>query len=194
MFDGLTGRAVAKIMARSNRDTEREAIEVLDPMPDHVVVAIGCGPGVGIQLLVERLGHGRVVGIDPSAVMISEAWRRNQRWIDAGIVELIETTAGRLPVPGSSFDGAIAVNSMQLWEPLDDSIREVARSLRPGGRLVALTHDWAIMRSTGREVDDWFRWASTICAGHDLLGARTWRAKAEHGRSVVFTATKAGER
>jgi hypothetical protein len=60
-----------------------------------------------------------------------------------------------LPAPNGAFHGAIAVNSIQLWEPLDDSIGEVARTLRPGGRLVALTHAGpscaalAVMSTTG---------------------------------------------
>jgi ubiquinone/menaquinone biosynthesis C-methylase UbiE len=189
-YDGLSGRVVAKVMARSNRDAEREAIEVLDPSAGDAVLAIGAGPGVGVELLAARMGRGRVVAVDPSEVMLAETRRRNRRWIETGLVQLMESTAHRLPSPDASFDGAIAVNSIQLWKRLDLSIAEVARTLRPSGRLVALTHDWAIQRSTGRVVDDWFRWICHICADHGLASARTWRAQAEHGRSVAFTAVK----
>ena len=189
-FDGLVGLATAKVMARMNRETEVEAIEVLAPSPGHRVLAIGIGPGVGVNQLARRVAGLTVVGIDPSAVMLSEARKRNRALIEAGTVELVQTTAGALNDEDASFDGAIAVNSIQMWEPFEDSLREVSRVLRAGGRLVALTHDWALRRSTGRDPEGWFAWATDIGGRCGLLRARMWRARAEGGTSVAFEVTK----
>lgn len=190
LFDGLAGRAVAKVMARSNRDAELEAIDVLNPSADDLVVAIGVGPGVGVEALAGRVRS--VLGIDPSAVMIEEATRRCRGLIDAGIVQLGRRDAADIPLPDGSADGAVAVNSIQLWEPLDVSIAEVARVLRPGGRLVTLTHDWAIRRSHNSDIETWFAETSAVCARHSLVSTECRRAHAEGGRSVVFTARRAG--
>lgn len=190
LFDGVRGRAVAKVMARVNRAAEKEAIEILDPRPDDRVLAIGIGPGVGVQMLLDVLRDGQGAGIDPARVMIDEARRRVPEAVERGTVELVRTTADSLPWPDAAFGGAVAVNSIQLWQPFDASVAEVARVLRPGARLVALTHDWAIRKSTGRDVDAWSAWASTICREHGLVGARQWRARAERGRSIVFTVTR----
>jgi SAM-dependent methyltransferase len=132
-----------------------------------------------------------VVAVDPSAVTVEETLRRNRQAVDAGTVEVARTDATHLPVPTGGADGAIAVNSIQLWQPLDDSLAEVARVLRPGGRLVTLTHDWAIERSTGRAPDAWADWVSTLAAPVGLAEPRCWRAKAEKGRSVALVLTKA---
>jgi ubiquinone/menaquinone biosynthesis C-methylase UbiE len=189
-FEGLAGRATAKVMARMNRPAEIEAVEVLAPSAGDRVLAIGIGPGVGVNHLAGTVAGVRIVGIDPSAVMLAEARRRNRTWIEAGRVELVRTAAATLTDGDASFDGAIAVNSIQLWDPFEASLHEVSRVLRPGGRLVSLTHDWALRKSTGREPPEWFLWVSGIARRHGLIEARMWPARAEDGKSMAFEATK----
>jgi ubiquinone/menaquinone biosynthesis C-methylase UbiE len=75
-------------------------------------------------------------------MMVQEATRRNRRWIDNAMVEIVQTEAGDLPWPDATFDGAVAVNSIQLWEPWEPAVAEVARVVKPGGRLShLLTHE-----------------------------------------------------
>ena len=146
-FEGAAGRAAGAVMARLNRDMEHAAIGVLGPGDADSVLSIGFGPGVGLTELVARLRNGRAAGIDPSPAMVAQARRRNRSDIDAGRLVLAEAAAERIPWPDGSFDGVLAVNSIQLWAPLPDGLREVARVLRPGGAFVALTHVWAIEKT-----------------------------------------------
>ena len=192
MFDGPGARVTAKVMARRNLDAEREAIEVLDPRPTDRVVAIGVGAGVGVELLARRIAW--VFAVDPSRAMVDETTRRNREAIGAGRVVVARSTADRLAVADGELDGAIAVNSIQMWEPLTDSLAEVARVLRPGARLVTLTHDWAIERSTGRSVDGWLEHLDDLATTVGLGGLRSWRAAAEGGRSVAVELTRTGAR
>ena len=189
-FDGLVGFATAKVMAQMNREAEIEAVEVLAPSPGDRVLAVGIGPGVGVGHLARHVAGVTVVGIDPSAVMLANARKRNRALIEAGTVELVQTTADALICEDASFNGAIAVNSIQMWEPFEDSLREVSRVLRTGGRLVALTHDWALRKSTGRDPEEWFAWAESVSRRCGLLQARVWRARADGGTSVAFEATR----
>lgn len=131
----------------------------LGPGDADTVLAVGFGPGVGITELAVRLRHGAVAGIDPSATMVEQATRRNRETIRQGRVCLRRAGAASIPWPDAAFDGVVAVNSLQLWEPLDVSLREVARVLSPGGTLVALTHTWAIeKRATVAE------WSAAVSA------------------------------
>ena len=189
-FEGLAGRATAKVMARMNRQAEIEAIEVLAPSPGDRVLAIGIGPGVGVDHLARTVAGVKITGIDPSAAMLADARRRNRTWIEAGTVALVQTTAAALPGGDASFDGAVAVNSIQMWDPFEASLKEVGRVLRPGGRMVSLTHDWALTKSTGRDPEEWFLWVSDIARRCGFIEARMWPARAEDGRSVAFEATK----
>ena len=163
--------------------------EILSRSISAIVVAIGVGPGVGVELLARQVA--RVVAVDPSAVMVDETIRRNRRTIDANLVEVVRTDAADLPLGAAQADGAVAVNSIQLWEPLAASLAEVARVLRPGGRLVTLTHDWAIERNTRRSPDAWAEWVRELATPVGLTDLTYRRAQAERGRSVTLTLTKA---
>jgi ubiquinone/menaquinone biosynthesis C-methylase UbiE len=154
-FEGTAGRVAGAVMARMNGDMEAAAVDELalglGPRAD--VLAVGFGPGVGIASLIERFPHVRVCGVDPSATMVEQATRRNRTAVREGRVELAQARAESLPWPDDAFDGAVAVNSMQLWDPLEDAVREIARVVRPGGVLVALTHTWAVEKAM--RVEEW---------------------------------------
>jgi ubiquinone/menaquinone biosynthesis C-methylase UbiE len=189
-YDGVWVRVAAAAMARMNRAAEIEAIDILDPQPESAVLAIGIGPGIGVEAAAGHPAVATVAGVDPSHTMVRLATKRNRRAIERGSVDIVRTTASSLPWPDATFDGAIAVNSVHVWAPIDESVAEVARTLRPGARLVALTHRWAIERRGRSTVATWFRSMSATCEAHGLVDPRMWRARAERGRSVAFTVTK----
>lgn len=188
LFDGPLARLTARVMARQNLEAEREAVDILAPKPDDHVVAIGVGAGVGVEILASRARW--VLAVDPSQVMVESTIGRNRAAVAQGRVVVERTTAARLPLAEAGADGAIAVNSIQLWEPLDGSLAEVARVLRPGARLVTLTHDWAIPRSTGLSVADWLDHVDRTAHAVGLGAMRSWRATAERGGSVALELTR----
>ena len=59
----------------------RWVVETLGVGPDDHLLEIGCGPGVAVALICERLVSGRIVAIDRSATAISRATRRNAEHI-----------------------------------------------------------------------------------------------------------------
>jgi ubiquinone/menaquinone biosynthesis C-methylase UbiE len=147
-FEGTAGRLAGAVMARLNGDMERAAVDELAPRPDDAVLAVGFGPGVGIAELVARLPDGSVAGVDPSATMVARSRRRNRAAVGEGRVLLTQARAQSIPWPDGAFAGVVAVNSVQLWEPLGRSVGEVARVLAAGGALVTVTHTWAIEKRT----------------------------------------------
>lgn len=117
------------------------------------MLEIGYGPGIGIALLAQRLPAGRVFGIDPSRVMRSQADRRSKTHRDR--VDLQIGTVTSLPWPNSTFDAVCSANSAQLWDPLEEATAEIARVLKPSGRLALALHQRAV-RSDGPFVDEAF--------------------------------------
>jgi arsenite methyltransferase len=189
LFDGPVGALAAKVMARANRAAEAEAIEQLGPAPSDTVLVIGFGPGVGVALLAARLADGAVVGVDPSAVMLRTASRANRANIRAGKVSLHQASAAATPSPAAVFDGVIAVNTLQLCEPLEETARELARVMKPGAHLVSMTHDWALQRHGG-SVDRWIERARATLQSRGFDDIRDYRGQAENGKIVGLSARR----
>jgi len=184
-FDGVTGRVAARVMARVNADMERAALDALEPQPGDRVLVVGFGPGVGLVELLARVPDGRVVGIDPSAVMVRAATRR----LPAGsAVELLARPVEGVEATLGPFDRAVAVNCHQCFAP-GVALAHVAEVLAPGGRFVSLTHDWAIERHEPLPA-----WRERVerDASSAGLGAPTWstgRYRSGSATLLVLTAS-----
>lgn len=87
-----------------------------------------CGTGRQLRLLTE-LGH-ETVGVDASAEMLSRA-RAAQPAADVREGDLLA-----LPFEGGDFDVAVCALALGHLRELDAAIRELARVLRRGGRLI----------------------------------------------------------
>jgi len=100
--------------------------------PPKRVLDVGTGAGL-LALLYAELGH-EVTGLDFSSAMLSEAWDRAGR---SGLpAEFVQGDAEDLPFETGSFE--VVTNRIVLWSLPNPgvAVREWARVLRPGGRLV----------------------------------------------------------
>ena len=133
---GPLGRLIAFIMAFETRGENQRAIDALAIDGSDRIVDIGCGPGRGLAELAARAPQGRVVGVDPSAVMVASALRRSRRLTGARRVDAVIGGVEALPFPDAAFDKALCVHVVYFWKNLDLAFQEIARVLKPGGRLV----------------------------------------------------------
>ncbi len=97
--------------------------------------AIDLGAGAGHATLALAPHVASVVGVDPTPEMLAVAARLAA---ERGIVNVAwtEARADALPFPDAAFDIAISRFSIHHWPDPVGSLREVARVLRPGGRVV----------------------------------------------------------
>jgi SAM-dependent methyltransferase len=70
--------------------------------------------------------------------MVDIARKRNRRQVKAGRVKVVVAGADRLPFTGGAFDKALCVHVVYFWPDLDRPLKEIARVLKPGGRLALL--------------------------------------------------------
>lgn len=138
---GTVGHLVGWIMGRraSNVARNRWAVRLLDIQPTDRVIELGCGPGVAIAAIATQAIRGSVVGVDHSDVMIRQARRRNRAAVRAGRVRLIHTSVESLPIGDVPFDAALAVNTVGMWPDPIARLHELARLLRPGGRIALVS-------------------------------------------------------
>lgn len=103
--------------------------------PGETVLDIGCGAGMDLLLAARKVGAmGKAIGVDMTASMIERA---RAGAVAAGIanVEIRQGEAEALPVEDRSIDVVISNGVLNLTPDKVKAFREIARVLRPGGRL-----------------------------------------------------------
>jgi SAM-dependent methyltransferase len=108
---------------------------VADLHPGEIVLDLGSGGGIDVLLSAKRVGPtGRAIGLDMTREMLELA-RRNA--LEAGVmnVEFLEGQIESVPLADASVDVIISNCVINLSADKDAVFREMARVLRPGGRL-----------------------------------------------------------
>lgn len=168
---GAFGRLLGRIWRAETADVNRIAVELLAPGPGERVCEIGFGPGRTLGLLAAA--GAQVSGVEVSTTMIAIAAHHNAKAIAAGLISLYHGDGVTLPVA-------------------DHSLCDIARALRPGGRLVltsisddqplAARFDPAIYRVPPTlDTAAWLGAAGFIDVGI--------KRSADHPATVWFTAT-----
>ena len=105
--------------------------------PGDRVLDAACG--TGDLALADRKAGGEVTGLDFSEQMLERARRKSSQ------IEWIQGDVLALPFGDAAFDAATIGFGIRNVDDLDAGLRELARVLRPGGRLAVLE----ITRPTG---------------------------------------------
>jgi SAM-dependent methyltransferase len=133
--DGIVGRLIAGRLNKGNQATIATAIEALELTAPSVAADLGFGGGIGLRLLLDRPEVSEAVGIDFSPAMLTAARKRFATEVADGRLRLESGSLTELPLPDSSLDGAITVNTVYFLDDLDPMLRELRRVLRPAGRV-----------------------------------------------------------
>ena len=122
---------------------KRFAVEHSGVRPGQRVLDVAGGTGDLARLFAQRVGaSGEVVLTDINAAMLS---RGRDRLVDAGlVVPVVRCDAERLPFVGGHFDCVCIGFGLRNVTRKADALRDMARVLRPGGRLLVLefSHVW----------------------------------------------------
>ena len=103
--------------------------------PGETVLDLGSGGGIDVLLSAARVGTtGRAIGVDMTDEMI-ELSRRNARDAKAANVDFLKGTIEALPLPDASVDVVISNCVINLAADKPAVFAEIARVLRPGGRI-----------------------------------------------------------
>jgi SAM-dependent methyltransferase len=121
------------------------------------VVDVGCGAGIDSLIASRMVGPaGEVVGVDMTPPMLARAKESAAR---AGFtnVRFNEGLAESLPVPNAWADIVISNGVLNLFPDKLGALQEMARVLKPGGRLQI--GDILVQKSVGdkakRDIDLW---------------------------------------
>jgi len=139
---GWRGRLVGRALNRGNRKLVAAAVRATKVGSGQAAADIGFGGGIGLRLLLEQVGpSGHVHGIDVSTTMVDQARRTFAEASAAGRLDLALGSMTNLPLADEALDAAITVNTVYFVEDLEAALRELARVVRPGGRVVVGVSD-----------------------------------------------------
>ncbi len=138
------------------------------------VLDIGCGDGALAVRLVRAGAH--VVGLDPDPKMLRAARARaNVARVE---LDLVDSRIETLPLASDRFDAVTAVTVLCFVQDEALAWQEMARVLRPGGRLVI------------GELGRWSLWAARRRI-RGWFGASLWRAARFHSAGELRRAASA---
>jgi SAM-dependent methyltransferase len=131
-------RLIARLAWHSDVRPFYASMAAISAMPDgSTIVDAPCGSGVALRAL-RKEQRVRYVGCDLSPEMLRRAGRRAEK-LGLDQVELVEGDVEALPVNGGSVDLFLSYFGLHCVPNPAAAVREAARSLRHGGRLVGST-------------------------------------------------------
>jgi SAM-dependent methyltransferase len=132
----LRGRHADEVAARS------AYLDLLAIMPGERVLDVGCGSGVVLRDLARRVGpDGRAVGLEYGAAFLPIVRELAERDGLAERIELHQGDARALPFADGEFDLALAATVLRHIPDGDLAVAELARVVRPGGRVAVFEGD-----------------------------------------------------
>jgi len=150
-LDGIPERTVASFAGTGNPFN-------LGPLrPGEHVVDVGSGAGIDSLIASRMVGPGgRVVGVDMTPAMLERA-RASAAEMGANNISFCDGFAEALPVPNEWADVVISNGVMNLFPDKSAGLAEMARVLKPGGRLQV--GDILVQKALGdgakRNIDLW---------------------------------------
>jgi len=129
--ENLDTRASVWSADAPERSPQDVAILALSEVHPQRILEVGSGKG-SLAVRIAEAFHCELAALDSSAAMV-EASR------SLGIKTILGDVRD-LPFEDDSFDAVVAAWMLYHVSPLDQGLSEMARVLRPGGRLVAITN------------------------------------------------------
>lgn len=102
------------------------------PLPGGTVLEVGCGRGVGTELILEKFGAQRVAAFDLDPCMVDHARSRLAKYGERACISVGDVTS--IDADDRSYDAVFdfaIVHHVPDWR---QAISEIGRVLRPGGR------------------------------------------------------------
>ena len=135
-YDGMTPAEVydQEVVTNIFSEWTPQLVATGAPATGERVLDLACGSGSVARAVAAAVGpSGSIVGADPNPGMLAVARARGVEGETP--VEWVEAPAQRLPLPDDSFDLVLCQQGLQFVPEKEAAAAEIARVLRPGGRL-----------------------------------------------------------
>ncbi len=134
--EGFWGKLMIRSMNRGHSELTDWALCHIDIKSGDHVLDVGCGGGKTVGKLCEKVGGGKVYGVDYSELCIKKAEKLNHKNVICGKAKLKKASVSALPFESDKFDFVTAVETYYFWPDKLNDLKEIARVLKPGGKLL----------------------------------------------------------
>jgi ubiquinone/menaquinone biosynthesis C-methylase UbiE len=132
-----------------NRDREYNSLNrMLALKPVDSLLDVGSGDGFWTARFAAHCAT--VTGLEPNPRMLALA----QTLYQCSNVEYVQGSAESIPYPSSTFDKVVSVSCLEHFENPLEGLREMARVLKPGGRL-AISVDSLLPENSSPSFREW---------------------------------------
>ena len=104
--------------------------------PNQIAMDFGCGMGASLRTLAKKHPHCFFQGINVVDTQIKRAKKENLTLGLQNRIQIIKADYHRVPLPDKIMNGTFAIESYCHAENKNQVLEEMARVLKPGGRLV----------------------------------------------------------
>lgn len=127
----------------------REVVRDVAPVRGERVVDLGAGMG---PATVEAARSGAsVVAVDPTPYMRRILGLRRRWQLHRAPIRVVDGAAESIPLADGSVDALWTVNTIHHWTNRDQASRELARVMKPGGRVLLVDEDFDAPSHPGHE-------------------------------------------
>jgi len=131
---GLVGRFVGWVMPLGHSAIYKRVAPVLNLQPEDDVLDVGCGAGYFLKRYASHVNS--IAALDYSEVMVEMATNKHRDRIAAGTAAIVHGEASQLPWEDNRFSAVTSMGSFIVFPKPLESLKEMCRVLRPGGRAV----------------------------------------------------------
>ena len=131
---GFAGKVTAIFMNMQHKSIYENVAKVLELEPEDDLLEVACGNGYFLKKYASDVHS--VAGLDLSELMVKLATKKNKERVAAGTAEFMHGEASRLPGEDNRFSVATTMGSFTMFPKPLESLKEMYRVLRPGGRAV----------------------------------------------------------
>ena len=139
-------------MAKRIPDRLNWAVQVLAVDPADRLLEIGCGTGVAVSLICQKLVSGKIFAVDQSEAMIKKATSANLQHIASGRAAFQTVSLAEAEFGNERFNKIFAVNVNVFWQQPTREL-EIIESLLNGQGILYLFYEPPLVSKAGEIVN-----------------------------------------
>ena len=166
---GVEGREALESMNSHHKELSEWAMSLLPSINPNNILDVGCGGGMQLTMLGSKFPEAYLTGVDFSEDSVIFASETNKTKIEAGMCNIDQAPAEKLPYSDVTFDLVSAFETYFFWSDLNMAFSEIYRVLKPKGILMVISEQYPDPRFKKRNDDACERTGMKLVQNDELL-------------------------